>query len=114
MQTDWIWYGHAAHLCVSNKCRFHLTTVVGGGKLIVSTVGEYFPDGATKPKTIGLGRLYETMVFKAGDPCTSKECGCGLLDIGDHIEVAMRPYNTRLDAMNGHVEMCKEYDHASP
>ena len=86
----WIWMPHAGHLCVSNKCQFHLNTYVGG--YIVSTVGEYFPDSRVRDiyaqsrgiqlkgigdereydykkkigfEEIGLGRKYETIVFKA-------------------------------------------------
>ncbi len=39
---DWIWMPHAGHLCVGDRCKFHLNTYVNG--YIVSTVGEYFPD----------------------------------------------------------------------
>jgi len=33
----------------------------------------------------GSGRKYETMVFKAGKPCSIKGCGCGLPMISGHM-----------------------------
>lgn len=41
-KEDWIWMGHAGHLCIGNQCQFKLNTYVNGH--IVSTVGEYLPD----------------------------------------------------------------------
>lgn len=89
-KADWIWMAHPAHYICSFDCRFHLATKVGG--VIVSTVGEYFPDAPIREimaksrgiklrgigderkhdylerigfDEVGIGRLYETMVFKA-------------------------------------------------
>src|SRR3990167_10381209 len=90
-KSNWAWMPHAGHLIVSRSCQFHLNTYVNG--YIVSTVGEYFPDSRVRQifadsrgkiikgmgdawdadymekigyEEIGLGRLYETMVFKGG------------------------------------------------
>jgi hypothetical protein len=104
---DWKWFGTPGHLIVAASCRFHLCTQVG--KYLVSTVGEYYPDrNQTKPEEIGCDRLYETMVFEAGEPCAAKGCGCGLPDIsGRDLECA--GYNRRGDANEGHLKMCEKY-----
>ena len=59
--------GWAGHLCVADRCRFHRNTLLeGGGRgIVVSTVGAYFPPGREKIDTIGAGRHYETMAFRA-------------------------------------------------
>ncbi len=41
---DWKWYGDPLHFCAAWDCHFHLATLVGGGRWIVSTVGRYRPD----------------------------------------------------------------------
>lgn len=94
------WFGSAGHLCVSNMCRFHLTTKVGD--VLVSTVGEYFPDPeAETPTKIGSGRTYETMVFQISGTCS---CGCGLpTHSGDCLDSA--GYNSPRDARDGHMAM---------
>jgi hypothetical protein len=97
-------YGNAGHLCVSHCCEFHLTTKVG--KYLVSTVGEYrSPFDEDKFTEIGCGRLYETMVFKAGKLC---ECGCGLPTTNGE-ELDMRGYNTAQAANHGHAKMCHKW-----
>jgi hypothetical protein len=108
-KEKWEWFGTAGHLCVSNWCRFHMTTKVG--KYLVSTVGEYYPlhaserDCPHKPTTIGLDRLYETMVFKAGKRC---ECGCGLPEI-DGSDIDFEGYNDVKSANEGHAKMCLKW-----
>ena len=105
--SKWEWFGNAGHLCVSNWCRFHLTTRIGG--YLVSTVGEYFPPHATerdcpkKPTTVGLGRTYETMVFEVSGTC---ECGCGLPLISG-CEIEMSGYNDAAAATAGHNMTCQ-------
>lgn len=42
--SEWVWHGHAAHFIGGARCRFHLATTVAGGRFIVSTVGDYYPD----------------------------------------------------------------------
>ena len=90
--VHWKWFGTPGHLCVAKWCRFHLCTKVG--KYLVSTVGEYIhpyshgfkserDEGEWLNKNlfgeeIGFGRKFETMVFRAGKPCTTKDCNCGL------------------------------------
>lgn len=73
--------------------------------------GDYF-DAAYMERfgfeEIGVGRTYETMVFKAGDPCSSKGCGCGLPEI-DGMELDFEGYNNAQDATRGHTAMCAKY-----
>ncbi len=136
--NNWKWFGHAGHLVVGDKCRFHLTTKVG--RYLVSTVGEYWPERSSReihakvydPKwlaenqhlkgdefdhaymkkfgfeTIGYDRKYETMVFKAGKACSSKECGCGLPEINGS-ELDFLGYNNATDAATGHLKLCNKW-----
>ena len=104
---EWEWFGNAGHLCVSDQCRFHLATKVGD--YLVSTVGEYYPSHKNEndgPETIGYDRLFETMVFKAGEPCS---CGCGLPTI-DGSELDMDGYNDAGAANKGHLAMCYKWE----
>lgn len=107
-KDEWRWFGSAGHLIVGSDCRFHLATLVGD--VLVSTVGDYHPphDHDGKPHTIGLERLYETMVFKAGKPCTEPECLCGMPEIAG-CEMDFAGYNTRGHAQRGHLDMCEKW-----
>jgi hypothetical protein len=117
-EADWKWFGLAGHFICGRWCRFHLCTQVGD--FLVSTVGMYVhpmngkgheraeaewlaknPNGAE----IGYQRFYETMVFKAGKPCTADGCGCGQpgLDSG---ELDGDGYNDVKAATIGHRMMC--------
>jgi hypothetical protein len=106
-RDKWEWFGNAGHLCVSNWCRYHLTTKIG--KHLVSTVGEYYQPHATehdcpkKPTTIGCDRTYETMVFAVEGMC---ECGCGLPTISGS-EIECDGYNDPKSATAGHNAMCE-------
>ena len=59
--------GWAGHYICSNYCRFRRNTLLEyeDKKWIVSTVGACMFPGDKKPREIGLGRYYETMVFEA-------------------------------------------------
>lgn len=135
---DWQWFGHAGHLCVGQWCRFHLCTKVGGFLVstvgeywpergvreIHAEVhdpkwlndnrhlkGDTFNSAYMKRfgfEEIGCGRKYETMVFPAGVPCSSLECGCGLPEIGGS-EEDVNGYNDAKAATQGHYEMCKKW-----
>lgn len=112
-ESEWHWFGHAAHLCVGQWCRFHMATKIG--KLVVSTVGEYVPPMGSEVaesewlaknrfgKEIGFGRKYETMVFAADGQC---ECGCGLPGI-DPQELHSKAYNDPKKARIGHLAICE-------
>lgn len=116
--SEWEWFGHAAHFCCGQWCRFHLATKVG--PWLISTVGEYVhprhscgnerDEAAWLKKNwpgedIGVGRKYETMVFKAGPIC---ECGCGLPAISGH-EIDFLPANTSKEARENHMRLCEKW-----
>jgi len=106
--SEWRWFGQAGHLCVAERCRFHLCTKVG--KYLVSTIGEFFAKNEDeKPTEIGCNRLFETMVFKAGKPCNAEVCGkCGMPEI-DGRELDFTGYKKIGDAARGHVTMCHKW-----
>ena len=117
----WRWFGTAGHFICGQWCRFHLCTQVG--EYLISTVGEYvhpsYSGGSEAAEAkwleknwpgadIGLGRKYETMVFRAGAPCKEADCKCGQPAIGG-AELGTRGYNNRADATRGHMELCREW-----
>jgi hypothetical protein len=118
---DWKWFGNAGHFICGQWCRFHLTTQVG--PYLISTVGEYVhprhSQGSERTEAewlkknwpgeeIGFGRKYETMVFRAGKPCDSPKCGCGLPEI-DGSELDGNGYNNAKDATEGHMALCRKW-----
>lgn len=106
------YFGHAAHLCVGPWCLFHIATQVGG--FMVSTVGDYRPvseregEGFGPAREIGVGRLFETFVFRI-IPNRSCGCGCGLPDM-ELSEIDTAAYNDALAATEGHERMCQKYE----
>lgn len=131
-EFKWRWYGNAGHFIAGNNCRFHLCTVVGD--TIVSTVGQYLPDSAVREilaksrgvvlegrgderervwldkvgfEDIGYDRKFETMSFKAGKPCTAKDCGCGMPTHNGH-EIDFESYNDAKSATEGHMRICRK------
>ena len=135
---EWRWFGHVGHLCVGSHCRFHLTTQVGD--YLVSTLGEYVPPAAVqeilaqcrnKPlegvgeareadwmrkfgfEEVGYNRVYESMVFPAGEPCHTRTCGCGLPEIL-FPEVDNAGYMTPAAATLGHYELCHKWESEAP
>jgi len=130
---NWRWYGNHGHFICGWWCRFHLATKVG--PWLISTVGQYLPEEASRESIagargitlegrgdarladfmkkvgydeIGVGRTFETMVFRAGRPCSSDECGCGLPTTNGH-ELDFRPYNRAGEATRGHMAMCRKW-----
>lgn len=73
--------------------------------------GDYF-DAAYMQRfgyeTVGCDRKYETMVFRAGNPCSRKGCDCGVPEIASD-ELDFAPYNTAGEARDGHMAMCKKW-----
>lgn len=102
-KAEWVWMPHAAHLIVGQDCRFHLATKVGD--YVISTVGEWRPDGSDKFMEIGLDRMYETMVFDAiphdEGCCPFRQAGGNNLDYDG--------YNDAGDAYRGHMAMCEKW-----
>ena len=133
-QSEWKWYGKAAHFILGEWCRFHLATQIGDH--IISTVGELFPDAPVrelyaemrgKPlvgkgdarvadymikfgyEEIGYKRKYETLVFRVtGEVCTAEGCDCGLPEIVAS-ELDGDSYNNAGDATRGHMAMCQKW-----
>lgn len=126
-KDEWVWMPHAGHLCVGQSCRFRLNTRVG--KYLISTVGEYVPDSAVRKihremrgrltdlkgdaeeadygfEEIGLGRKYETMVFKARK--SEHKCCPWEID-GTAYELDMEGYNDPKEAYEGHLKLCEKY-----
>jgi hypothetical protein len=132
------WFGNAAHFICGQSCRFHLATQVGPwlvstvGQMWsarnvreihakvhdaawlaanVHRKGDDF-DAAYFARfgyeEIGCDRTYETMVFRAGKPCRSKDCGCGLPTI-DGSERDFAGYNNAKDATAGHMKMLAKW-----
>lgn len=87
-------FGQAGHLCVGDRCRFHLHTHING--VCVSTVGDYYPRyDDERPTKINSTSLYETMVFRLD------ENG----ETADWTEIDADRYDTRDEANAGHALM---------
>jgi len=52
--------------------------------------------------------IFETMVFKAGKPCTAAQCNCGLPEI-DPTELDGTRYMTAGEATKGHYKFCRKF-----
>jgi hypothetical protein len=100
--------GFAGHLIVAEYCRFHIATEIGD--VLVSTVGAYQPPGHKRGEweTIGVARLYETMVFRLGTSFCS--CGCGAREVESWSEIDFAGYNDVRAAEDGHEAMCQKYE----
>jgi hypothetical protein len=132
VKSDWVWMPHPAHFICAFDCRFHLATKVG--KYIVSTVGEYFPDEPVREilaksrgivlegrgdarkndymrkigfEEIGLGRMYETMVFPMKS--SGRDSCCPWVP-ADHRELDAAGYNDPRLAYEGHMAMCEKWE----
>lgn len=132
------WFGHAAHFIGGSHCRFHLATQVGNylvstvGELWWERGSREIGAGARDAKwladnrhlkgydfdaaymkrfgydTLGLDRKYETMVFKAGKPCRTETCGCGLPEINGR-ELDFSGYNDAKSATAGHMKIVSKW-----
>ena len=104
--ASWRWLGHPGHFIAARRCFFRMATVVGDGRYLVSTVGEYQrSQEATEYTEIGWQRLYETMVFRVTED--GHECGCPSMDPA---ELDMYPHNTPQSAEAGHLAACHKWD----
>ena len=101
------WMPHPAHFIASRDCNFRLATHVNG--FVVSTVGEYRPRSADREASyeeIGLGRLYETHVYRAlpgENPCCPFEA-----DVCAGTEDSAA-YNDAASAYAGHMAMLEKW-----
>lgn len=103
---DWRWCGSPHHFCAASRCHFGFTTFVGD--YVVSTVGEYRPDGPSSDLdtlAIGPDSFYETMVFRGG----GEETECGNQGIADLSELDRCLYSTAKEANAGHLAMCQKW-----
>lgn len=135
-KEKWIWMPHVGHLIVGNKCRFHLNTYVGkyivstvgeywpervsreihakvhNPKWLeknIQRLGDNFDNAYFKKfgfEEVGLGRTYETMVFKA---MRIKKVKCCPYTAKYWSEIDMDSYNRPEDAYKGHLKMCKKW-----
>ena len=130
-KDQWVWMPHPAHFICGHRCRFHLATRIG--QVIVSTVGEYWPENEVREiiaetkgvvingrgdareadymkkigfEEIGHNRKYETMVFRAA-PRDHPTCCRFQLSSGHEID--FRGYNKPEDAYAGHLELCDKW-----
>jgi hypothetical protein len=107
-QSEWKWYGLAAHFICAHDCLFHMATQVGDH--MISTVGDYRQQekggGLSERKEIGCGRTYETFVFATtGDVC---DCGCGMPSL-NLSEIDSEAANDPATARANHMAMCEKY-----
>ena len=109
-KENWVWMPHVAHHICGEKMHYSLATYVGG--YVVSTVGDYYPNGyysklgnKNQKDTVGHGRFYETMVFRAKK--SDQKC-CGY-DIATGENVDFQGYSTAQEATKGHYLLCKKW-----
>ena len=132
------WFGNAAHFICGSHCRFHMATQVGrylvstvgelwperSSREIHASIydaawlaanrqrrGDDFDHAYMQRfgyEEIGCDRKYETMVFRAGAPCTAKGCDCGLPTIdGDALDFGT--YNDARAATEGHMKLVAKW-----
>jgi hypothetical protein len=92
-----------SHFIGARKCRFGRTTAVNG--FVISTVGEYYPEGSTGMQRLGSGSadFYETYVFRWKSFCEDPECNCGGMPlIADYHEILGRRSATEDEALRDH------------
>lgn len=141
-REKWEWFGHAAHLVVSRLCQFHLATKVGdylvstvgeywpsrSSREIHAEVhdptwlaknrhrkGDDFDHAYMQRfgfEEIGVGRKYETVVFKATSRCTADGCGCNLPIPDDWTGLDFGSYNDAGSATRGHYAICEKWSAA--
>lgn len=102
-RETWRWQGSPGHFILGDRCVYHLNTVVG--PWLVSTVGELRDAWRDDFRPVGHDRMFETMVFRAGSPCT-EDAGCGEVHIASPECLAMRAANNRREAEAAHLEVC--------
>ena len=100
--------GCSGHFIAVSKCHFRRHTQVGNHR--ISTVGDYFPDGAEGERnTVGLDRFFETMVFETLDKPDKGSEGCGCMEVASLTGVDFESYNTAGEAHAGHERMVRKY-----
>lgn len=67
--------------------------------------------GASFMESIDDDPIYETMVFRTGEPCADPACDCGMPRIADAGNcLDSRRYATAGKATAGHYELCRKWD----
>lgn len=88
-------------------CRFHRATFIDD--ILVSTVGDYRPvSGSGKRDEIGVGRFYETMVFRTDGDWTLEQQNDEAWqhpNVLDYTELTTQPAQTSLEATVYHEHM---------
>lgn len=104
-RQDWYWCGFAAHFIAIKHCHYWLHTRVGN--VIISTIGEYRPDGpSTKAQPFSHGRKFETLVFLAKD--SDRPEG----NIADYTQIASEYTNTSEESERLHYTLCSKWSYA--
>ena len=69
LEIETIERGWPGHFIGADNCSFTRNTLVryGDKKVVVSTVGRYFPKGSDEVEEVGLDRYFETTAFWADD-----------------------------------------------
>lgn len=106
----WRWCGQAHHFIAADSCRFHLTTFVANGQILVSSVGDYYYNDDRQTLGAAPDSWYETMVFQT-DPDNLYE-GCPMVTSWSELD-GIR-YATAEEANNGHLALCRTYDLWTP
>lgn len=136
-ESEWKWYGLAAHFICGDRCQFHLATTIGG--YLVSTIGAMLSDSSVREinakvrgielegkgdareadymqklgfENIGAWGKYETMVFPwNGTTCDNDECNfgarCGSPMPSSYHDVDGERYDSAADAAAGHYKYCE-------
>jgi hypothetical protein len=134
-KQNWVWMPHAGHFICGHMCRFHLNTYVGKyivstvGELwferpireIHASIFDkkWFAENAHRKgddfdsaymkrfgyEELGMGRIYETMVFKAKRDKVNTCCPWSMVSG----ELDMDGYKDSNSAYKGHIKMCEKW-----
>jgi len=107
-RAKWEWFGYPAHFCGARESEFRMATLVGSGKFLVSTIGDFRPLGGKRVE-VKPGAFFETLVFWAGKRCFVAKCLCRLPSV-DGRELDSRGYKTAGEAQTGHMALCEKWD----
>lgn len=108
-ESEWKWFGFAAHFCLARRCEFHLTTQVGNK--LISSVGGLQPieeDNENRWEEIGCGRKFETLVFNIIDTESENK-----IPPIDYSEVESVCANTSKECHENHMRLCHKYANIS-
>jgi hypothetical protein len=75
----------------------------------VSSVGDLYFEGKEGRQEVGLGRFFETMVFKTSDQPAESSEGCGCREVVSWAEIDFASYQTAGEAQAGHEAMVEKY-----